>query len=166
LNAFAKRSIIALFYWAFHIVSLVWPVPLAQYYHVLNWFFIPKPGFLKFIWIFRRNHLKVNISHILNPNLTKWIPLNTAHQDLSNNTKDTFHFLQKFQLWFNLIFSEKTFNIQELLHYKSKHPGTRPMHPSSSRAFQRHQEHYLKHPSLVDLISTNQNKLPSFIDKM
>jgi hypothetical protein len=42
--------------------------------------------------------------------------------------------------------------------------------PSSSRAFQRHQEHDLKHPSLVDLITTKQNKtkqnkLPSFIDR-
>jgi hypothetical protein len=39
------------------------------------------------------------------------------------------------------------------------------MHPSVSRAFQRHQEHDLKHPSLVDLIITKQNKLPSFIDR-
>jgi hypothetical protein len=39
---------------------------------VLNWTFIPKPGVLEFIWIFSgRNHLKINISHILNPNLTK-----------------------------------------------------------------------------------------------
>jgi len=39
------------------------------------------------------------------------------------------------------------------------------MHPSSLRAFQRQQEHDLKHPSLVDLITTKQNKLPSFIDR-
>jgi hypothetical protein len=31
--------------------------------HVLNWLFLPKPGFLEFIWIFSgRNHLKINIS--------------------------------------------------------------------------------------------------------
>jgi hypothetical protein len=30
--------------------------------------------------------------------------------------------------------------------------------------FQRHQEQALKHPNLVDLITTKQNKLPSFID--
>jgi hypothetical protein len=40
------------------------------------------------------------------------------------------------------------------------------MHPSSSRAFQRHQELDLKHPHSVNLISTKQNKLPSFIDKL
>jgi hypothetical protein len=46
------------------------------------------------------------------------------------------------------------------------------MHPSSSsslRAFQRQQEHGLKHhPGLVDLITTKhkQNKLPSFIDRL
>jgi hypothetical protein len=39
------------------------------------------------------------------------------------------------------------------------------MHPPSSRAFQRHQEHNLKHPGSVDLITTKQNKLPSFIDR-
>jgi hypothetical protein len=41
------------------------------------------------------------------------------------------------------------------------------MHPSSSRAFQRLQEHDLKHPNSMDLITTKtkQNKLPSFIDR-
>jgi hypothetical protein len=52
-------------------------------------FFLPKPGFLEFIWIFSgRNHLKIN-------------------QDISNNTKGTFQFLLNFQLRFNLIFSDK-----------------------------------------------------------
>jgi len=41
------------------------------------------------------------------------------------------------------------------------------MHPSSWRAFGRDQECNLKHPGLVDLISTNKtNKLPSFIDRL
>jgi hypothetical protein len=36
------------------------------------------------------------------------IPLNPVHQALSNNTtKGRFHFLQSFQLQFNLIFSEE-----------------------------------------------------------
>ncbi len=75
-----------------------WP----KCYHILNWFFLPKPGFLEFIWIFsRKKHLKINISHILNPNLTKEIPLNPAHQDLSKITKGTFQFLRNFQLRFN-----------------------------------------------------------------
>jgi hypothetical protein len=53
---------------------------------------------------------------------------------------------------------KKSFNIQKLLHHKSKHHVTKPMHPSSSTAFQRHQEHDLKHPSLMDLIRTNKTK--------
>jgi hypothetical protein len=61
---------------------------------------------------------------------------------------------------------KKSFNIQELLRCKSKCHGTKPMHPSSSRAFQRHQEHDLKDPSSVDLITTKQNKLPSFISRL
>jgi hypothetical protein len=32
------------------------------------------------------------------------------------------------------------------------------MHPSSSRAFKRHQEHDLKHPGLVDFITTKEKK--------
>ncbi len=56
---------------------------------------------------------------------------------------------------------KKSFNIQELLHGNSKCHGTKPMHRSSPRPFQRHQEHNLKHPGSVDLITTKQNKLPS-----
>jgi hypothetical protein len=59
---------------------------------------------------------------------------------------------------------KKSFNIQELLHRKSKCYETKPMHPSSSRAFQRDQERNLKHPGSVDLMGTKQNKtnyLPS-----
>jgi hypothetical protein len=36
----------------------------------------------------------------------------------------------------------------------------------SWRAFQRHQEHNLKHLGLVNLIITKQNKLPSFIHRL
>ncbi len=60
---------------------------------------------------------------------------------------------------------KKLFNIQELWHRKSKNHVTKPMHPSSLRAFQRHQEHNLKHLGLVDLITIKQNKLTSFIDR-
>jgi hypothetical protein len=61
----------------------------------------------------------------------------------------------------------KSFNIQELLHDKSKHHEIKPMHPFSSRAFQRDQECDLTHPCLVDLISSNKtNKQPSFIDTL
>jgi len=53
---------------------------------------------------------------------------------------------------------KKLFNIQEPLHRKSKCHGTKPMHPSSSRSFQKHQEHNLKHLGLVGLITTKQIK--------
>ncbi len=57
-----------------------------------------------------------------------------------------------------------SFDIQELLHHKSKHHGTKPMHPSSSKAFQRCQEHHLNHLRSMDLISANKTKQSSFID--
>jgi hypothetical protein len=59
---------------------------------------------------------------------------------------------------------KKSFNIQELFAPQPKRHETKPMRPSSSRAFQRDQERDLKHPGSVDLISTKQNKtnyLPS-----
>jgi len=58
---------------------------------------------------------------------------------------------------------KKSFNIQELLHDKSKPPETKPMHPSSSRVFERNQEYDLKHPSSVDLINTNKIKQTNYL---
>jgi hypothetical protein len=90
--------------------------------------FPSKTWFLRIYLNFqRRNHLKINISHILNPNPTKWITLNPAHQDLSKNTKGTFQFLQNSQLWFNIIFSEKiiqysrTFALQIQMSWNQAH---------------------------------------------
>jgi hypothetical protein len=58
---------------------------------------------------------------------------------------------------------KKSFNIQELLHYKSKRHEIKPMHPSSSGAFQKDQELDLKHPGSVDLISTNKTKQTNYL---
>jgi hypothetical protein len=44
----------------------------------------------------QQKSFKMNIPYILNPNLAKLIPLNPAHQDLSNNTKGTFQLLCNF----------------------------------------------------------------------
>jgi len=61
--------------------------------------FLPKPGFWEFILVVNNIYcLKIIISHILNPNLTKQIPLNPTHQNLSNNIKGTFQFVQNVQL--------------------------------------------------------------------
>jgi hypothetical protein len=60
---------------------------------------------------------------------------------------------------------KKLFNIQELLHRKSKRHENKLMHPSSSKAFQRDQERDLKHPSSVDLIGTKQNKQSTFLHR-
>jgi hypothetical protein len=86
------------------------------------------PVFLEFIWIFSyKNHFKINIPHILNPSLTKCIPLNPAHQNLSNNTKGRFRFLRNFELRINLIFREeiiqysKTFALQVQTSWNQAH---------------------------------------------
>ncbi len=65
---------------------------------------------------------------------------------------------------------KKSFNIQELLHCKSKRHETKLMHPFCLRALQRDQERDPKHPSSVDLIGTKQNKtkqtVPCFMDRL
>jgi hypothetical protein len=53
---------------------------------------------------------------------------------------------------------KNSFNIQELPHLKSKTPWNQAHAPLLLRAFQRDQEHDMKHPCSVDLISTKQNK--------
>jgi len=64
---------------------------------------------------------------------------------------------------------KKSFNIQELLHHKSKRHETKLMHPSSSRAFKRDQEHDLKASWFGGSHRYKQNKtnkLPSFKDRL
>jgi hypothetical protein len=60
---------------------------------------------------------------------------------------------------------KKSFNIQKLLCSMFKRHGTKPMHPFSLRTFQRDQEGDLKHPSLMDLISTKQNREIIFLHR-
>jgi hypothetical protein len=60
---------------------------------------------------------------------------------------------------------KKSFNIQELLLCKSKRHETKPMHPFSSKAFQRDQEHDLKHPGSMDLLNTKQKKQTTLLHK-
>jgi hypothetical protein len=133
-------------------------------------FSFSKPGFLDFVWIFSgRNHLKSNISHIPNPNLTKFFPIKScSSRSFQQHTKGTVQFLWKFQLRFNSICSEeiiqysRTFALQVqtsswnqahapiLVESFPKTPRTR------SEAFWFSASHNYK---------TKQNKLPSFIDR-
>ncbi len=117
-----------------------------------------------------RNHLKNQyLPHSESKFLSNKIPLNPAHQDLSINTKGTFQFLRNFQLRFSLIFSKeiiqysRTFASQ--VHTSPNIMEPSPCTPSLSKAFQRHKEHDLNYPGLMNLITTKQNKLPSFIDR-
>ncbi len=76
---------------------------------------------------------------------------------------------ENFQARFNLIFSEeiiqysRTFALQVQTSWNQS-----PCNPSSLKAFLRHQEHDLKHPNSMDLLTTKKNKLflespPEFI---
>jgi hypothetical protein len=77
----------------------VWHVLLAQVLPRPQLIFHSKHGFLNlFEFLVTQITFKsISPTFILNPNLTKQIPLNPDHQDLSNNTKGTFQFLRNFQ---------------------------------------------------------------------
>jgi hypothetical protein len=74
----------------------------------LNRFFLPKPCFLEFIWIFSgRNHLK---DQYLPHFESKSYQINSIESCSSRSFQQHqrhFPVPQNFQLWFNLIFSEE-----------------------------------------------------------
>jgi len=119
--------------------------------------------FLEFIWIFSsRNHFKINISlhsesksyqinSIKSCSSRSFPPTPKAH----SNSSETFRY--------DLI----QFFSEEIIQYSRTFAPQVQMswNLSSSRVFQRHQEHDLKHSGSVDLITTKQNKIPSFIDR-
>ncbi len=142
---------------------LNWMISFQKCYHILNWFFLPKPDCLEFISNFsNRNHLKINISHILNPNLTKQIPWNPAHQ--GSFQQDQRHIpipLNKFSV-------KKSFNIQELLHHESKHHGTKAHARVLSESFPQRTQSKASWFGGSHNYNTKQNKtnyLPSFTDR-
>ncbi len=134
----------------------MWPVLLAQVLPHPQLIFPSKTWFLGIYLNFQQQKslknqyflhsesksYQINSIKILLINIFPTTP--KAH---SNSSK-------KFQLRFNLIFNEKiiqysrTFAPQVQTTWNQAH----------ARAFQRHQEHDLKHPRLVDLITTKQNK--------
>jgi hypothetical protein len=75
----------------------------------------PPPSFPSKTWffgIYLNFQWQKSLNNSISPTiwvqiLPNKIPLNPAHQDLSNNTKGTFQFLRNFQLLFNLVFREK-----------------------------------------------------------
>jgi hypothetical protein len=115
----------------FNALILVWPVPLA---HVL-----PRPQliFPSKTWFFgiylnfqQQKSLK---NQYLPHSESKFYQINSIKSCSSRSFQQHQRRIPipaKFSV-------KKSFNIQELLHHKSKRHGTKPMHPSSSRAFQR-----------------------------
>ncbi len=63
--------------------------------------------------------------------------------------KGTFQFLQNFQLRFNLIFSEEIIQYSRTFALQVQKSWNQAHAPILLRAFQRHQEHDLKHPGIL-----------------
>jgi hypothetical protein len=140
----------------------------SKCYHVLNWVFVPKPGFLEFIWIFKQQKSLKN--QYLPHSESKSYQINSIKSCSSRSFQQHWRHIPippKFSatIYFNFPWRHhsifKNFcttspNIME--------PSPCTPHRELSKAFQRHQEHNLKHPGSVDLIITKQNKtnyLPS-----
>jgi hypothetical protein len=69
---------------------------------IISWFFLPKPGFLKFIWIFSgKNHLKISISYLLKSKSYQIKIFPTTPKAHTNSSKFSA------MIWFNLIFREE-----------------------------------------------------------
>ncbi len=104
-----------------------------------------------FFGIYLNFHLQRSLKNQYLPHFGIQILPNKFHQILliknfsttSKAHSNSLEILSYNLIWFSV---KKSFNIQELLHCKSKRHGTKPMHPSLLRACQRHQEHNLKHP--------------------
>jgi len=149
-------------------ICLNWMVSL-QVLPCSQLIFPSKTCFFKFYLNFQRLKWLIN-QHLPRSEFKSYQmnSLNPAHQDLSINTKGTFQFLWNVQLQFNIIFSEKIIQYSKTFASQVQTPWNQANTPSSSRAFQRDQEHNLKHPGSVDLLSTKKTKqanyLPSYID--
>jgi len=78
-------------------------------------------------------------------------------------TTPKLHPFENFNTWFYFIFNEKSFNIQELLHCKSKCHETKLVHRSSSKAFQRYQKCNMKYLDLGDLSMKKNNLFCLFV---
>jgi hypothetical protein len=142
---------------------LAWLVPLAQVlprpqliFPSKTWFF---GIYLNFQWekSLRTQHLAHSESKSYQINSIKSCSSRSFQQHQRH-----IPIPPKFSAWTQFNFEWKNHKI--LKSFCTVCPS-QAMHPSSWRAFQRHQKHDLKHTSSVYLIVTEQNKQPSFIDR-
>jgi len=91
------------------------PVLLAQVLPHPQLNFPSKIGFFRIYLNFQWQKSLQNqyLPHSESKSYQKNPSLNPDHQDLSKNTKGTFHFLRSFQLRFNLLFSEEIIQYSE-----------------------------------------------------
>ncbi len=115
--------------------------------------------FLWFIYIFSdKNHLKFNISPILNPNFIKYSPLNPTPQDLSNNTKDTSQYFWNVFVMIQFNFQWKNHSIFKNFTTQVQTSWNQANAPLLIESFPKIPRTGLKCPGLLDLIVTKQNK--------
>ncbi len=91
--------------------------------------------------------------------------LNATHQDLSNNTDGTSQFLRNFEVGFNLIFSEKIIQYSGTFAPQVQTSWNQAHAPLLDESFPKTSRTRSEHPSSVDLITTKQNRPPSFTDR-
>jgi hypothetical protein len=110
-----------------------WP----KCYHVLNWFFLSKPGFLEFIWIFSS---RITVNQYFPHSDSKSYQINSVKSCSSTSFQQHQRHIPtapKFSATINLIFYEKIVQYSRTFAPQVQTSWNQPMHFSSSRAFQR-----------------------------
>ncbi len=138
----------------------MWAVSLAQVGTCPQLIFPFKTWFFEIYWIFNgRNHLKINISQSYQINSIK-----SCSSRSSQEHQKHIPIPSKFSATIQFNFQWKKFNIQKLLHRKSKGHRTKQM-PTSSRAFQDTKNMIWIIPVQCILYLQNKtNYIPSWID--
>jgi hypothetical protein len=144
----------------------VWPVPVAQA--------LPRPQptfsfqnlvFLEFIWIFSgRNHFKINISlHFESKSYQINSIKSCSSRSFPTTPKGTFQFLRNFQVRFSSIFQWRNHSIFK--NFCTASPNVmEPVLIESFPTTPRTRSEAFKFGGSHNYI-TEQNKLPSFIDR-
>jgi hypothetical protein len=141
--------------------SMAYAMLLAQVLPHPQLIFLPKPGFLEFIWVFNGRYLPHSKSKSYQINSIKSWSSRSFHK-----MKGTFQFLWNFQLQFNLIFNgeiiqySRTFAPQVQTSWNQAHaPLLVESFPKTQRTWSEASQFDGSHNYKI-----KQNKLPSFIN--
>jgi hypothetical protein len=145
------------------------PVPLAQVLPHPQLIFPSKTRFFGIYFNFQWQ--KSLLNHYCPQSESKSYqinPLNPTHKDLSNNTKGTFQFFGNFQLWFNLIFSEKIIQYSTTSTLQAQTPWNQAHCTPPPQELSKENKNAIWKILVwwIPSIQNKTNKLSSFVDRL